>query len=315
LALSSDRLPWDHRANVGGVPVDIDEAETWISSVVPSAGPLRLAQTEPWGSVYSADIGGDLLWFKACGPTHAFEVPLTASLSSRWPRTVTDVLAHDVDRRWLLMADAGEPLRVFGNPPERWLEFLPTYAELQLDETAQVAEHLEHGVPDLRVERLPELYDALLRADLPLDASEHAALQAFAPRFAALCRELEAARIDPSVQHDDLHMNNVYVKGDALRVLDWGDASIAHPFFSLFEVFRFLGEVNQLPPGDPWFARVRDAYLEPWGRDRRALFDVAHMVGGFAHAIAWLHQRNNLPDADRPAFDEGFSAILRLALN
>ena len=80
-------------------------------------------------------------------------------------------------------------------------------------------------------------------------------------------------------------------------------------------MFRFLGEVNHLPPGDPWFARLRDAYLEPWGQDRRALFDVAHVVGGFAHAIAWLRQRDNLPDADRPAFDEGFSTILRLALN
>ena len=149
------------------------------------------------------------------------------------------------------MADAGEPLRVFGNPPERWLEFLPAYAELQLGETAYVAEHLEHGVPDLRVDRLPELYDVLLRADLPLDASEHAALQAFAPRFAARCGELEAAGIGPSVQHDDLHMNNVYVKGDALRVLDWGDASIAHPFFSLFEVFRFLRRGQPLAAGRP----------------------------------------------------------------
>jgi hypothetical protein len=241
-------------------------------------------------------------------------VPLTASLSFRWPRTVTDVLAHDVERRWLLMADAGEPLRAFCNPPERWLEFLPAYAELQMGETAHVAEHLEHGVPDLRVERLPALYQELLRAELPLDASERTSLEALAPRFAALCRELEAAGIDPSVQHDDLHMNNVYVRGDALRVLDWGDASIAHPFFSLFEVFRFLGEMNHLPTGDRWFGRLRDAYLEPWGSERRAVFDLAHVVGGFAHAIAWLHQRDNLPEGDRPAFDEGFSAVLHFAL-
>ena len=287
----------------------------WIRSAVPSAGRLSLVQTEPWGSVFTADAPGDLLWFKACAPTHAFEVPLTASLSSRWPRTVTDVLAHDVERRRLLMADAGRPLSAFGNPPERWLECLPAYAELQLGETSHVAEHLAQGVPDLRVERLPELYDALLRAELPLDEGERAALEAFAPRFAALCRDLGSAGIGPSVQHDDLHMHNVYAKGDALRVLDWGDASIAHPFFSLFEVFRFLGEVNHLPPGDPWFPRLRDAYLEPWGQDRRALFEVAHVAGGFAHAIAWLRQRENLPDADRPAFDEGFSTILRLAMS
>ena len=298
-----------------GIPVDIDEADMWIRSAVPSAGPLSLVQTEPWGSVFNADAAGELLWFKACAPTHAFEVPLTASLSSRWPRTVTDVLAHDVERRWFLMADAGRPLSAFGNPPERWLEFLPSYAELQIGEAPHVAAHVAQGVPDLRVERLPGLYDELLQAELPLDEGERAALEAFAPRFGELCRDLGSAGIGSSVQHDDLHMHNVYAKGDALRVLDWGDASIAHPFFSLFEVFRFLGEVNRLPPGDPWFARLRDAYLEPWGQDRRALFEVAHVVGGFAHAIAWLLQRGNLPDADWPAFDVGFSTILRLALS
>jgi hypothetical protein len=272
-------------------------------------------QTEPWGSVFRADEAGGPLWLRACAPTHAFEIPLTASLSRRWPHTVTDVLAYHVERRWLLMADAGEPLSVFGNPPERWYEFLPSYADLQMGETTHVTEHLAQGVPDLRVEHLPEQFDLLLRADLPLDMSERATLEAFAPRFAALCRDVGSAGIGPSVQHDDLHMHNVYTKGDELRVLDWGDASIAHPFFSLFEVFRFLGEVNHLPADDPWFARLRDAYLEPWGRDARGVFEVAHVVGGFAHAIAWLRQRENLPDPDRPAFDEGFSTILRIALS
>jgi hypothetical protein len=294
--------------------VDIDEAERWIGSAVPSAGPLSLLQTETWGAVFSVDADDDLLWFKACAPTHAFEVPLTASLSVRWPRTVTDVLAHDVERRWLLMADAGEPLRTLGNPPERWQDVLPSYAELQMGETAHVAEHLNQAVPDLRLERLPALFNLLLRADLPLNASERAAVDAFAPRFGALCRELASGGIGPSVQHDDLHMNNVYVKGDALRVLDWGDASIAHPFFSLFEVFRFLHEVNRLPPGDPWFNRLRDAYLEPWGGDLRALSDIAQVVGGFAHAIAWVHQRDNVPGGERREFDEGFSPVVRFAL-
>ena len=300
---------------VEGTFVDIGEAETWLRAAFPSVGPLSLVQTEPWGSVFTADEAGGPLWFKACAPTHAFEVPLTASLSRRWPDRVTDVLAYHVERRWLLMADAGEPLSVFGNPPERWHEFLPSYAELQIGETPHVAEHLAAGMPDLRVERLPEQFDLLLRADLPLAASERATLEAFAPRFAALCRDLDSAGIGPSVQHDDLHMHNVYAKGDALRVLDWGDASIAHPFFSLFEVFRFLGEVNHLPPGDPSFARLRDAYLEPWGHGRRTLFDAAHVVGGFAHAIAWLHQREQLPVADRPAFDDAFSQILHIAID
>lgn len=153
----------------------------------------------------------------------------------------------------------------------------------------------------------------MLGAELPLGGSETSALRAFTPRFSEQCEELVAAGIEPTVQHDDLHMNNVYVKDGALRVLDWGDASVAHPFFSLFETVRFLVEMNGLPGGDPLFARLRDAYLEPWGSDHRATFDLALRVGGIAHSIAWLHQREALQEADQRGFDGGFAHILRLA--
>src|SRR5205823_5871632 len=127
-------------------------------------------------------------------------------------------------------------------------------------------DHLVHGVPDLRIATLPARYeDDLLGRDLPLEPAEIIRLRAFAPRFAELCTELAARDVPEAVQHDDLHGANVYLRGEGLRVLDWGDSSISHPFASLVVTFRFLEELNGLRPGDGWFARLRDAYLEPWG--------------------------------------------------
>ena len=296
-----------------GTRVDVEEAGSWIRAHAPVAGSLEPFQVEPWASVFRVPVADDMVWFKACAPHHGFEVPFTASLSSR-SSTVTQVLAHDVDRRWLLMADAGESLGALGNPPQRWVEVLPDYAQVQIIETAHADEHLARGVPDLRLARLPVLYEELMTATLPLDQAETADLAAIAPRMLGWCEELQGAGIPETVQHDDLHMNNVYLKGSVLRVLDWGDASISHPFFSLFETFRFLAEVNRLSPGDPWFGRLRDAYLEPWGPGHRTTFDLAMRVGGAAHAIAWLHQRDALSRSDRLAFDNAFGVILRLAL-
>jgi hypothetical protein len=48
----------------------------------------------------------------------AFEPRLTGELFSRWPDRVAEVLARDDKRAWLLLADAGTPMRVLGNPPE-----------------------------------------------------------------------------------------------------------------------------------------------------------------------------------------------------
>ena len=130
------------------------------------------------------------------------------------------------------------------------------------------------------------------------------------PRF----DELAAHGIPETIQHDDLHMANLYAQGGRLRVLDWGDSSISHPFASLVVTFRFLEEINKLSPVDPWFARLRDAYLEPWGRNLTAVFDLALRVGMVADAIAWTRQRDHLPEEARPEFDTWFRVVLRRAL-
>lgn len=289
-------------------------AESWIRTHVEPTGEIEIAHERPWAAVLRVPHADGVAWFKACGPVQAFEPRLTARLSTRWRDRVAEVIAHDEDRAWLLLADAGTPVGAFGNPPEAWLAALPHYAELQRGEAAHVAEHLRGGVPDLRLTNLPSRYDDLVARELPLAPDEHDRLAAFAPRFADLCAELAAAGISETVQHDDLHHGNVYTRDDELRVLDWGDASISHPFASLFVTFRFLEEVTRLRPGDPWFTRLRDAYLEPWGVGLTGTFELAMRVGGFAHAIAWARQRDHLPDGARPDFDRWFAVVLRRAL-
>ena len=169
-------------------------------------------------------------------------------------------------------------------------------------------------MPDLRLAVLPERYDDLIGRELPVDAEELELLAAFAPRFAELCDELAGAGIPATVQHDDLHHANVFEHDGRMRVLDWGDSSISHPFASLFVTFRFLEEITHLPPDDPWFRRLRDAYLEPWGAGLSETFELALRVAGFAHGVAWARQRDFLSEEDRRDFDLGFAVILRRAL-
>lgn len=84
---------------------------------------------------------------------------------------------------------------------------------------------------------------------------------------------------------------------------------------SLVATFRFLEERNGLAPGDPWFGRLRDAYLEPWGNGLTDTFTtLALRVGSFAHAIAAVRQRGHLDEAARRDFDQDFVTRLRRAL-
>jgi hypothetical protein len=296
-------------------PVDRDAAEDWIRTHVQPAGTIEAVHVRPWAAVLRVPLGaGVSYWFKACPPAQAFEARLTAGLFARWPDRVVEVVACDEQRAWLLLADAGKSILKLGSPPEAWLAMLPRYAELQIGEAENAGDHLAHGVPDLRVAILPTRYHELLRRDLPLEAEEVHRLRGFADRFAELCAELAGDGVPGTVQHDDLHDVNIYAKSKRLRVLDWGDTSISHPFASLVVTFRFVALRHGLQPDDPWFARLRDAYLEPWGSRLTGTFALAMRVGAFAHTFGWARHRDQLDDEARARFDNPFGVVLRRAL-
>jgi hypothetical protein len=295
--------------------LDRDAVERWIRAFVRPTAPIEVTRGRPWATVLRVPVAGGSAWFKACSPVQAFEPRLSAELSARWPDRVAEVLAYDAPRAWLLLADAGVALRELGNRPEAWLDVLPLYGELQRGEAVYADDHIAHGVPSLPISTLPARYSNLLDRDLPLKPDERGRLAAFSPLLEQLCTELSAAGLPLTVQHDDLHMGSVYERYKRLRVLDWGDSSISHPFFSLVVTFRFLEEHTGLKPHDPWFARLRDAYLEPWGPGLAEQFDLALKVGRFAHAIAWSRQREFLSPEERTPFDERFAHVLRRALD
>jgi Phosphotransferase enzyme family len=305
---ASASRPW---RNSGRVDHAVEE---WIRAHVQPIGPIEAGYERPWSTVLRVPIADGVAWFKTCAPVSAFEPRLAAALFARWSDRVAEVIGHDDERAWLLTTDAGTPMRVSGNPPGMWLAALPLYAELQRSEVAYADDHLAHRVPDMRLPTLPARFETLIARELPLEEEEADRLRQFAPRLADLCDELAAYDVPDSIQHDDLHHANVYERDGQLRFLDWGDACVSHPFMSLVVTFRFLDEQNKLPPDDPWFTRLRDAYLEPWGNGQTDAFELAIRVGAFAHAIAWLRQRDYLPDQARPDFDRWFRVILRRAV-
>jgi hypothetical protein len=243
-----------------------------------------------------------------------FEPRLTSELHRRWPGRVADVLAHDEARAWLLTADAGKPIEWSSGTLPRWLDLLPRYAELQIGEARHARDHLGHGVPDLRLETLAEQLGAMLADDLPLEREEVRAFRSFEPQFAALCVELATMQPAVTVQHDDLHGRSVHDDDGTLRVLDWGDASIGQPLFSLVRLDLSLTEAVGIATRDRWFPRLRDAYLEPWGAGLRPAFDLAHRLGLVAHSLTWYRHRSAMAAEARLAEDALFARVLRRAL-
>lgn len=141
------------------------------------------------------------------------------------------MLAADIELGWMLMSDAGEPLRSVvarERSLDRWLDVLRLCAGVELDLSDAVVELLALGVPDMPLANLPHRYLELMDE---IDAEP--VFRDATARVTERCEQLAAYGIPETVQHDDLHDGQVFVRDGRHLLMDWGDACVSHPFFTL----------------------------------------------------------------------------------
>ena len=237
------------------------------------------------------------------------------------------LVAHDAARGLMLQEDAGARLRELraGEPAlQRWLELLPLYGELQLAAAPDRDALVAAGAPDRGAAMLPRrLAEALedegplRQGDEALTDDELARLRALLPRVAEAAARLAELGVPESIQHDDLHDGQVFVRDGAYRFIDWGDACVAHPFLSLVvteRVLRFLVKLDE-----PTVGRLRGAYLEPFTLHApfaalvASLADV-RLLGSICRALSWGRIVADLDGEGRERYAGGLPGWLRLAL-
>ena len=316
--MGSDALLWE-RADW------LDEAVGWIERELDrlglrATGTVQQSHVRPWSTVLRIPTAAGDVWFKACMRELAHEVAVVEVLSRLRPDCLPELLAADAARGRMLQADAGSRLRELlegTQGHERWTEILPRYAQLQIDAAEHVPQLLRAGAPDRRLGALPAAFEDVLAHQRGLEPEAVAQLGGLAPRIAELCGELGALGLPESIQHDDLHSGNVFVREGRTLFLDWGDACVAHPFLTLHVTMRVLAYELGLEDGARELDRFRDAYLEPWTAfrprgDLVAALPAADVLGALGRAVNWQLVADAAPPAARGEYDEAVSDRLRL---
>ncbi len=217
-------------------PEWLARAHAWIAEQTDALGLERTSDAEQlhvqvWSTVLKVPTRTGPLWFKANHGPLQHEAALVTLLAERVPDRVEPLLAADLDRGWMLMRDAGTRMRelVLAEASlHRWHPVLDSVARISIATEDDVEALLAIGVPDLRLATLPQSYAALME---DIDAAPR--FRAATGQVAELCEQLAAYGIRDSVQHDDLHDGQVFVRDGHHWVLDWGDACVSHPFFVL----------------------------------------------------------------------------------
>jgi hypothetical protein len=273
----------------------------------------RVIHAGPVSVVLRAETAGGPVFHKASIRHFAQEATILAALGHRTPGWVPEVLAVDPTVGSLMAPMGGRELA--DDPPETWDRGLRRHAELQVAWAGRTAELLVAGAPArslralaARVEAMEGVFDALVR----LQPDAWPAWPDLAGGLSARILSLDASPIPETLVHGDLHPSNVQVDGDEVRIFDWSDGAISHPFVDLAEFLRHL-------PTPAERRRMLDAYLEPWsaGYERavleRAAAD-APAVGAVYQVATYLALVPALDPRDRWQFEDAAPRWLRSAL-
>lgn len=281
-------------------PQWLADATAWVDEQLAEAG-LRRSGTPKlrgrmWSVVARVPVGEHgTAWFKANPPGSAFEPRLIAALAQWAPDMVPPLIAVDTERAWTLTMDAGSRLseELDRDPdPAHLTPLLRRYARLQRDLSARTDELLALGLPDLRPGTLPARLRSLLADDAVLRAlgeSRHEALNEFEAHAGVVCEELDGFGIPSSLDHCDLHPNNVFGAGESAVPFDWGDATLTHPFSTLLVLLRSSRPYFDLEG----LAELRRAYFAPWIdegfelTDLERALDLALRLAPISRAMAW----------------------------
>ena len=273
----------------------LDGAAEWIHRHARDVLSIEVAQQWQLSTVLRVRTSGGSLYFKASLrlPLSADEARLTALLARLYPEHLPKLLATDEARQWLLLGDAGANLRDLPQI-ELWRSALLRFGDLQRASAAHIDELLAAGGTDWRPARLAEQYDPFL-ADAAalsgLSAEEAQRLRERAPAFHAASADLRLT----SLVHGDFHGGNISCQDEALRVFDWTESGVAHPFFDLLV---FLNDAARcFPPGA--VASLRDDYLASWS-DGAQQWQSAAPLAAFQQALIYNQVTQHLnPDAPR----------------
>jgi hypothetical protein len=285
--------PWEDPAWLAG-------AVAWVDDRLAGLGRERTGEPEQphvrtWATALRVPTAEGPVWFKANTPELRHEVAVAERVSARVPDRVPALLASDVASGWMLMADAGERLREVVPREQslaRWHDVLAGAADVARALEPDVDDLLAVGVPDLRLATLADHYAALVER-LDLEPRFRDAVG----RVRDLVDELASYAVVETLQHDDLHDGQVFVKDGRNLILDWGDAVVSHPFFTLSvtlegNVAWGLDDVEDSEDIAPYV----DSYLERYAPDRPELREAVPA----ALRLGWVGRALNNPDVSGP---------------
>lgn len=236
--------------------------------------PSEAVLTTPWSNIIRFPTSKGYIYLKKSPPAISVEPRIIQVMADQLQADVPFVIDINDDLHCFLMEDAGQNLRQYLKAdfqPSLLCQAIKQYAAIQRSTEDHIQPYLALGVPDWRLDKLPALYDnildqeALLKSD-GLTDKELKKLHDLSPKFSEQCERLSQYQVPETIAIYDINTNNVLLDTNTQKMtfIDWGEAVITYPFFSLHTYLHQATAHHPVKEFDKIYHQLQEASLENW---------------------------------------------------
>lgn len=252
-----------------------EELRAWVEGTIASrslhlTGNFRQFNASPSFSLIRFETDGPAVWFKAVGEPNEREFPITLTLARLFSDHSPEIVATRPEwNGWLMLESEGTGLDE-ATDPRCWEIAAAALANLQIESIHFLPEILRCGAHDLKLDVLPALVSPFIdvaaglmkkQPKTPPPTLNEFEIHTLKERIQKALCALKQLGIPDSLGHLDFNPANLIVSGEKCVFLDWAEASVGHPFFTiqyLLEHYRRIfsdAVVEQ---------RIISSYFAPW---------------------------------------------------
>jgi fructosamine-3-kinase len=302
----------------------------WLEETAPILGAGRILAVEhlrSWEIAWLVRVTTEHgAWYLKCSPAPLdIEADVIERLTQLQPKRVPRLVARYRAGSGFLMPAYPEPLLTACDEPAAWIASAAEYARLQVAAIDAAGDLVASGVPlrtsaDLQT-GIGELFSNRMNSTRRLAGirdDELGTLRNLLPRVTEMIRELDCFDLPLTIDHGDLWAPNILVGADGPRFLDWSDASISQPFFSMLPLLSAGGITAPLRHDPRLRTHMRQAYLQPWKQllGKRSLmraWKIARPLAALHLAADYLQRILPLVETEHQVYGT-LAWFLRLAL-
>lgn len=255
----------------------LNEALEWAETALQQTHfNTEIVVQTPWSSVIRINTGDELLYLKTTPALIALESKIIQLLNDQFRAPVPTVIAHNAKLHCFLMKDAGVSLRSILKKKfdaDLLCKAIDQFTSLQIKVGDHADDFINIGVPDWRLNKLPDLYSkAISQKDLliadGLSEFEVNELVNLVPKIRGLCEKLSSYAIPETIVQPDFNDNNTLIdeRTKAITIIDLGEISISHPFFSLLNCLQQVRKHYALTERDDDYLKIKHACLKNFMR-------------------------------------------------